>query len=670
MDVRGLYGPTAPGITSRPAPETIAERVGAVVNFPTRVREDVGSKSGPAILISVSNGFPKSLQANGQNKNDDVVGRRAVVVDRRCFSSFLTASRRSRATARLAPRSLTGYSSAPPSSLPLPSAADELAGYNLPRHPDRSEHVPREAAEVPRGTHAEETSTTGTTLTSPALPAHSPKRCGDITEHKANVVIMNSTAVYLSSNLKALWGRGCSARLYSILTISIPSLSSSWEGPLDPFSTPTTRIYLPSDWILVIQFSWFFIPHFRSVQCNSQEDNLANISLSPASCKCSSEPKRTFQKTGPRTDPSGHPLNNWRLELLASHQGEPGLSPVRSVLDFRKWESCRTMPLVGEYSRGSPEQIAKLSLDQSQHRISSSNEVLSEEPLMSRLRSKGFGMRSDFMPMLILWDYVCKIKVKDKIDAKHVYTEVDLAIGSQFIRHTLDDFGPTADLQACPPPTKAIRVQSPHGHSGFFHAGGFSRGSPVPPAPSFQRRTILTSSTLIGSQALDVKSRPNLFTLSLTPDQATDLLTNSQCDNRTEHPPRRRHRGANPRPSDCRSATLPLSYEGRAESQLIVLRRNVRKGGWLMWRCVCIAGQAQSEETQCACRRLALVEVRVCCRAGAVGGDAMCVQAAGSSGGACVLQGRRSRRRRNVLEGGWLMWMRVCVAGQAQSEET
>ncbi|KAJ8883957.1 hypothetical protein PR048_015813 [Dryococelus australis] len=46
----------------------------------------------------------------------------------------------------------------------------------------------------------------------------------------------------------------------------------------------------------------------------------------------------------------------------------------------------------------------------------------------------------------------------------------------------------------------------------------------------------------------------------------TDLLTNSQCDNRAEHPPRRRHRGANPRPSDYKSATLPLSYEGRANS--------------------------------------------------------------------------------------------------------
>ncbi|KAJ8873496.1 hypothetical protein PR048_024314 [Dryococelus australis] len=38
---------------------------------------------------------------------------------------------------------------------------------------------------------------------------------------------------------------------------------------------------------------------------------------------------------------------------LASHQGEPGSIPGR-VPDFRKWESCRTMPLVGGFSRGSP----------------------------------------------------------------------------------------------------------------------------------------------------------------------------------------------------------------------------------------------------------------------------------------------------------------------------
>ncbi|KAJ8872421.1 hypothetical protein PR048_026025 [Dryococelus australis] len=38
---------------------------------------------------------------------------------------------------------------------------------------------------------------------------------------------------------------------------------------------------------------------------------------------------------------------------LASHQGEPGSIPAGSP-DFRKWKLCRTMPLVGGSSRGSP----------------------------------------------------------------------------------------------------------------------------------------------------------------------------------------------------------------------------------------------------------------------------------------------------------------------------
>ncbi|KAJ8870470.1 hypothetical protein PR048_029492 [Dryococelus australis] len=53
--------------------------------------------------------------------------------------------------------------------------------------------------------------------------------------------------------------------------------------------------------------------------------------------------------------------------------------------------------------------------------------------------------------------------------------------------------------------------------------GGFSRGSPVSPALSFRRCSILTSVTLIGSQDLDVKSRPNLFT-SLRRDMLQQCL--------------------------------------------------------------------------------------------------------------------------------------------------
>ncbi|KAJ8872345.1 hypothetical protein PR048_025949 [Dryococelus australis] len=47
--------------------------------------------------------------------------------------------------------------------------------------------------------------------------------------------------------------------------------------------------------------------------------------------------RREFNRTG------------MTFSLFASHQGEPGSTP-----DFREWESCQTIPLVGGFSRGSP----------------------------------------------------------------------------------------------------------------------------------------------------------------------------------------------------------------------------------------------------------------------------------------------------------------------------
>ncbi|KAJ8880656.1 hypothetical protein PR048_017126 [Dryococelus australis] len=72
----------------------------------------------------------------------------------------------------------------------------------------------------------------------------------------------------------------------------------------------------------------------------------------------------------------------------------------------------------------------------------------------------------------------------------------------------------------CSPRTKANRVQSPAGSHPDFRmwescramplVGGFSWGTPVSPGLSFRRCSILTSLTLIGSENLDVKSRPSL----------------------------------------------------------------------------------------------------------------------------------------------------------------
>ncbi|KAJ8881239.1 hypothetical protein PR048_017713 [Dryococelus australis] len=87
-------------------------------------------------------------------------------------------------------------------------------------------------------------------------------------------------------------------------------------------------------------------------------------------------------------------------------------------------------------------------------------------------------------------------------------------------------FGATvAERLARSPPTKANRVQSPAGSPDFCErkscrtmplVGGFFSGISRFPASSLRRCFILTSITLIGSQDLAVKSRPNLFTHSST----------------------------------------------------------------------------------------------------------------------------------------------------------
>ncbi|KAJ8869298.1 hypothetical protein PR048_030872 [Dryococelus australis] len=67
------------------------------------------------------------------------------------------------------------------------------------------------------------------------------------------------------------------------------------------------------------------------------------------------------------------------------------------------------------------------------------------------------------------------------------------------------------------PKSSTLHISGPgRSHVGIVRTmplvSGFSRGSPVSPALSFRRCFIPASITLVGSQDLDVKSRPNLFT--------------------------------------------------------------------------------------------------------------------------------------------------------------
>ncbi|KAJ8878666.1 hypothetical protein PR048_019251 [Dryococelus australis] len=97
-------------------------------------------------------------------------------------------------------------------------------------------------------------------------------------------------------------------------------------------------------------------------------------------------------------------------------------------------------------------------------------------------------------------------------------------------------------------------------------SAGFSRGSPVYPAPSFRRCSIATSPhfTLIGSQDLAVRSHPDLFTRSLN---SQILYTSSAtagyrlCDGRTSRNPNPpRHSSARWEPDDTPRAPKASSF--------------------------------------------------------------------------------------------------------------
>ncbi|KAJ8873618.1 hypothetical protein PR048_024436 [Dryococelus australis] len=108
------------------------------------------------------------------------------------------------------------------------------------------------------------------------------------------------------------------------------------------------------------------------------------------------------------------------------------------------------------------------------------------------------------------------------------------------------------------PPTKANRAQSPAGSPDFRVwescrttplVGGFSLQSPVSPAPSFRRRSIFTSITLIGSQDLT-------FRISQT-RKMNELLDLAAVENRAR-------RAGSDRGKDRRRRKRPQSLRAEA----------------------------------------------------------------------------------------------------------
>ncbi|KAJ8891622.1 hypothetical protein PR048_004150 [Dryococelus australis] len=147
----------------------------------------------------------------------------------------------------------------------------------------------------------------------------------------------------------------------------------------------------------------------------------------PAVSECRAEPVLTQSndkidfKRGPR----------WRNGFTRSPPTKANRiqSPAGSP-DFRMWESCRMMPLVRGLSRG----ISRFPRPPHSGAAPYSPRSPSLAPKTSLLRAAQISS-------------LARLQTHDKIDVKHVYTEVDFAIGSQFIEHALVDSEPIADLQ-------------------------------------------------------------------------------------------------------------------------------------------------------------------------------------------------------------------------------
>ncbi|KAJ8888344.1 hypothetical protein PR048_007831 [Dryococelus australis] len=155
--------------------------------------------------------------------------------------------------------------------------------------------------------------------------------------------------------------------------------------------------------------------------------------------------------------------------------------PAGSLPDFRMWKSCRIMLLVGGFSRGSPVPPP---------------------------------FHFDLLHTLLaspLSDLKTPIKTAHIL---HSLTPIQLLNIAEL----------ASAFQNYSPPTKVYRVRFPEGQPPNFRmwepcrtvplVSGFSRGYPVSLAPASRVAPYSSRSTLIDSQYLVVKSRPNLFTHS------------------------------------------------------------------------------------------------------------------------------------------------------------
>ncbi|KAJ8874099.1 hypothetical protein PR048_024940 [Dryococelus australis] len=201
-----------------------------------------------------------------------------------------------------------------------------------------------------------------------------------------------------------------------------------------------------------------------------------------------------------------------RLECSPPIKVKRVQSPAGLLPDFRMWESCRTIPLVDGFSRGSP----ALSF----RRCS----VLTSITLINSQYLAPKPPKSIHSPLGLYYDL--HAKQVEKYCTVTIHSLFDWAYQNQVtptlnFRDWLADTPQTsttsgdhvrrmyggaavAEWLACSPPTMANRVQSPAGLLRIFATGecagwtmqlvgGFSRGSPVSPILAFRRNFILSS---------------------------------------------------------------------------------------------------------------------------------------------------------------------------------
>ncbi|KAJ8868759.1 hypothetical protein PR048_030299 [Dryococelus australis] len=157
---------------------------------------------------------------------------------------------------------------------------------------------------------------------------------------------------------------------------------------------------------------------------------------------------------------------------LAFHQGDPGSIPGRVSPDLRMWESYRTMPLVGGSSRGSPISPP----------FSSGTAPYSPQ-------SPSSALRTSLLRATQISSHTLGLAVVPHDRIKIIATVVVGKLSFELPKSV--DLG-NSDLGS-----SVQRFQS------IMQVNKIS----------FRRSSILTSITRFGSQDLDVKSRPNLFTL-------------------------------------------------------------------------------------------------------------------------------------------------------------